>query len=336
MSPKHNVFVLDKEGNPLTPTTNTKARKLMKGKQAEPIWNKFGYMGIKMLVETRKETPKTALGVDLGTKFEGYVVVVGKENNLAVHWKLPDKYKIVKKIKERSQLRRSRRWRKCRRGLKKKHIMWKKGSIAPSQKVMIQSKLKAITEFFKCYPIDAVALEDIRFIHKYQWWGKDFSTVELGKYIIFDWIKKKAVLKLRKGSQTASCRTKYGYKKSSDKSAEVFNSHCSDALAIATDIYAQQHIEQGKFIVVDDRYRPIRRKLYKLQFDKWHIRRPYSTGNFLGVRKGTICEYGQICGGFGNHYSIYPYKLREGNEKRIRRVNISWFSHKFKSIEVGY
>ena len=57
----HNVFVLGIDGNPLTPTTNSKSRKLMKGKQAKPVWNKFSQFGIQMLVDTRKETPKTIL-----------------------------------------------------------------------------------------------------------------------------------------------------------------------------------------------------------------------------------------------------------------------------------
>jgi hypothetical protein len=53
----HNVFVLDKEGNPLTPTKPAKAKKLMKAGVAKPVWNKFGQFGIQMLVDTRKETP---------------------------------------------------------------------------------------------------------------------------------------------------------------------------------------------------------------------------------------------------------------------------------------
>ncbi|MDD5098713.1 MAG: RRXRR domain-containing protein, partial [Candidatus Pacebacteria bacterium] len=79
---KHEVFVLGVDGKPLTPTTNAKARKLLKGTQAKPIWNKFGKFGSQMLKETRKSVPKTVLGVDFGTKFEEHSIVTGKENNL--------------------------------------------------------------------------------------------------------------------------------------------------------------------------------------------------------------------------------------------------------------
>src|SRR3990167_7492282 len=109
------VFVLGKDGKPLTPCKASKARKLMEGKQAKPVWNKFGEFGIQMLVETRKETPKTVLGCDFGTKFEGYSVIIGRENNLNVMLKLPDKKKLVKKLDERRRMRRARRFRNCRR-----------------------------------------------------------------------------------------------------------------------------------------------------------------------------------------------------------------------------
>ena len=109
VSPKHNVFVLSCEGKPLTPTTNARARKLMRDNKAKPVWNKFNQFGIQMLVDTGKITPKTAFGIDFGTKFEGYSIVTGKENNLNVMWKLLDKKKLVKKLEGRRILRRSKR-----------------------------------------------------------------------------------------------------------------------------------------------------------------------------------------------------------------------------------
>ena len=330
MSPKHSVFVLDKEGKPLTPTKPSKARKLIEGKVAKPVWNKFGCMGIQMLVDTRKEKPKTALGVDFGTKFEGYAVAVGKENSLSVMWKLPDKKKIVGKLEERSDLRRARRGRNCRRRECRFDNRGREGFLAPSQKVIVQSRLKAIGEFFKCYPIDAVAMEDVRFNHRDKRWGKNFSTVEIGKARINNWIRQRAGLEMFSGTDTGRYREIYGYKKSHSKSAEVFNAHCSDALAIATDLYAQEHISKGRFIVADDTYRPVRRRLHDTQYSKGYIRYPYSAGNFKGVRKGTVCNHGQICGGTGNRFFI-----RNQENKRIGRTHLSWLSHRFKTHEVS-
>src|SRR5256885_1208653 len=114
MSPNHSVFVLAVDGQPLTPTTPTKARKLLRAGVAKKAWSKFGTFGIQMNVPTRTQTPDTSLGVDQGTKFEGYAVVCGNENSLSLKLDLPDKSKIVKKLEERRQLRRARRFRKCR------------------------------------------------------------------------------------------------------------------------------------------------------------------------------------------------------------------------------
>ena len=332
MSAKHNVFVMGVDGKPLTPTTNTKARKLMEGKQAKPVWNKFSRFGIQLLVETRKETPKTVLGVDFGTKFEGYAVTVGRENNLSVMWKLPDKKKLVRKLKERRILRRARRQRNCRRREARFDNRERKGFIAPSQLMMVNSRLKCLNEFFNCYPIDTVALEDVRFNHRDKRWGKNFSTIEVGKKKMNDWIRQRAGLQMFSGMDTRAFREDYGYKKSRTKNAEIFNSHCSDALAIATDIYAKEHIEEGELVIVDDIYRYVRRKLHDTQPAEGGVRDKYSSGNFRGIRKGTMCNFGQVCGGIKEKI-IRTYVW---NNKRLSKNynKIDWLSHNFKTNEV--
>ena len=88
--------------------------------------------------------------------------------------------------------------------------------------------------------------------------------------------------------------------------------------------------------VVDDTYRPTRRRLHDTQPKKGNIREKYSTGSFKGIRKGTICEFGQIVGGTGNQLKILPIERREESEKRISKsINkINWLSHSFKFKEV--
>ena len=160
------VFVLGVDGKPLTPCKHKRARLLMKQNKAKPVWNKFGEFGIKMLEETGSETAEIILGIDNGTKFEGYSIIVDKTNNFNVMWKLPDKQKLVKKLEERSRLRRARRQRNCRRREARFNNRSKDGFIAPSQLQVVQSRLKAITELFKSYPISKVAFEDVKFNHR--------------------------------------------------------------------------------------------------------------------------------------------------------------------------
>lgn len=329
----HNVFVLDINGYPLTPTTNSKARRLMNGKQAKPVWNKFNQFGIQMIVTTRKDKPKAVLGIDFGTKFEGYTIVTGKENNLAVMWKLPDKKKLVRKLEERRRLRRARRFRNCRRRECRFNNREKKGFIAPSQKQIIYSRLKCMNEFFKCYPINEVAIEDVRFNHRDNEYGKNFSTIEVGKKKIFDWVRIRASLQLYSGYDTPKLREEYSYKKSSKKDAEIFESHCSDALSLATDLTTKNHIDYGNLIIVDDTYRPVRRRLHDTQFAKGSVRRRYSSGNFKGIQKGAICELGVMAGGTKKYAFIYNW-----NNKRVGKSldKIKWLSHHFKTKNGGF
>jgi hypothetical protein len=338
MSPNR-VFVLSESGKPLTPCKPSKARRLLEGKVAKPIWNKFGLFGIQMLVKTREYTPKTVLGVDNGTKFEGYSVVSEKENNLNVMWKLPDKKTIVRKLIERRQLRRAKRWRNCRRREARFDNRKREGFIAPSQLVIVNSRLKCLKELFTCYPISKVGIEDVRFNHRDKRWGKNFSTVEIGKTMIKDFLINRVGREnylTFDGFETKDLREKKGLKKSTNKSAEHFHSHCVDSFAIASEIVNNPN-HRDNILIVDDTYRPTRRRLHDTQPSKGGIRERYSTGNFMGIRKGSICEFGQIVGGTKNNLWI-----RDQENKRIGRTSakISWLSHRFKvaihpPIEIG-
>ena len=324
------VFVLGVDGKPLTPCKQSKAKKLLKGKQAKPIWNKFGQFGIQMIVETNNQTPETILGIDNGTKFEGYSIVSEKENNVNVMWLLPNKKTLVKKLKERRILRRARRQRNCRRREARFNNRSREGFIAPSQLQIVQSRLKAIKEFFKSYPISKVAFEDVKFNHRDKKWGKNFSTIEIGKTMIKNFIVNKIGRKNLisfDGYETYNIRNAKGLKKSSDKSVENFNSHCVDSFVIASEL-VECNTPQKEIIVIDDTYRPVRRKLHYTQFSKGGGKRDkYSTGNFKGVRKGSICNFGQVVGGTKN--TIY---IRDNNNKRLGRSlkKIDWYSKHFK------
>jgi hypothetical protein len=326
------VFVLGWDGEPLTPTTNTKARKLMKGGAAKPVWNKFGQMGVQLLVGTRKEVPMMALGVDLGTKFEGYSVVSEKMNNLNVMWKLPDKKKIVRKLTERRVLRRARRHRMLRSRSKRVDNRERKGFIAPSQNVIVQSRLKAMQEIFRCYPIQKVALEDVTFNHAKKRYGANFSTMELGKTKLYGFLREKVGndnLVLFQGNETYAMRKAGKLKKTAIKSAEKFSSHCVDSFAIAREVIGTEVAPRYTLISVDDSYRPVRRKLHYAQPAKEGVRKRYSTGNFKGIRKGSICQFGQIVGGTKNwiYYRDFTKVLQKG--KVLSKLG--WVSKRFKA-----
>ena len=329
------VFVLGKDGKPLTPCKKSKARKLMEGKQAKPVWNKFGEFGIQLLVDTRKEIPKTVLGCDFGTKFEGYSVLSGTENLLNVMLKLPEKNKLVNKLKKRRILRRGRRFRNCRRRETRFDNRRKNNFIAPSQQQIINSRIKCILELFKCYSFDIVALEDIKFNHRDKHYGKNFSTMEIGKKKLYDYIRTKVGtenLILFSGYDTKEFREKKNLKKSKNKSAKKFSSHCVDSFVIANELLSAK--PNKNLIYVDDNYRCIRRRLHDSQFAEGGIRANFSVGNFKGIRKGTICEFGQIVGGTKEQIWYQDFEMR-GKRKIYQKgkmlKKVSWLSHKYKS-----
>ena len=330
MSGTHTVFVLGIDGKPLTPTTPAKARKLLTVGVAKRVWSKFGTFGIQMREETRQETPLTTLGYDPGSKFEGYAVVCDEENIVSVKLDLPVKDNIVKKLEKRHTLRRSRRYRKCRRRPARFHNRVRAGFIAPSQRVIVQSRLKVLRAFFAIYPINRVGLEDVRFNHAKQRWGRHFSTAEIGKRRLLEFLQGYgAQISLFQGFETQALREGYGYHKTAKKAANTFTAHCTDALALACSVGPGQPVEPGMFLIVDDTYRPVRRKLQDEEPAKGGRREKYSRGTVFGIQKGRLIgtrngKKGQLCGEYKGGFRYY-----DQYGKRQNSTKLSWISTQF-------
>ena len=327
--PVHSVCVLDPDGEPLTPTTPAKARKLLRGGVAQPVWSKFGTFGIQLLVSTRRETPRVALGVDHGTKFEGYSVVVDRENSLNVKLDLPDKKKILKKLEERSAMRRARRSRKCRRRPCRSKNRSRLDFLAPSQKVLVDSRLKVLGELCRVYPVNVAGVEDVRFNHAAKRWGANFSTVEIGKARLRQFYLDRGINATEyEGHETAEIRQGFGYRKIKDKGADRFESHCCDSLALACAVGTGEAIEPGPFLAIDGTYRSVRRQLHDARPTKGGKRDRYSTGVVSGLRKGLSVgtKYGpsRLCGATGE--SFY-YHDPSGKRRLTRRLD--WICSEF-------
>lgn len=338
------VFVIGVDEKPLTPCTPKRARKMMEKGKAKPTWNKFGDFGIQLLQEpNNKETTKVVLGIDNGTKFEGYSIIAGNLNLFNVMWKLPDKKKLVSKLDERRRMRRARRYRNCRRRQARFLNRSRKGFIAPSQLQVVQSRLKAIKELFKCYPISKLAFEDVKFNHRDKRYGSNFSTIEIGKTMIKNYISNKigrANLISFDGHETYRLREKYGLKKTSDKSKQNFYTHCVDSFVIAMEVMNGATFLNENITYVDDSYRPIKRRLHDTQFSKGGIRYKFSSGKFQGISKGCIIGnennrwLGQLVGGTKDNCWYQDFELQSNGRKIYQKgksiKNIGWISHCFK------
>lgn len=333
---KHSVFVLGKDGQPLTPTTPAKARKMLRAGVAVKTWSKFGTFGVQMLEATRSETPDTVIGNDWGSKFDGYSIVVENENPINTMLILPNKKVIVKKLTERRILRRARRHRNCRRRPARFDNRVRRDWLAPSQAVLVNSRLKVIRELCRIYPVSDAAIEDVRFNHARHRWGANFSTVEIGKTRLREFFKDRNIQIFEyRGFETKEFRQKYGYRKTAIKNAEKFTAHCSDSLAIAVNVSAGKHIAPGMFLVVDDSYRPKRRRLHDTQPAKGGVRETYSHGTVFGLRKGLLIgsvknKPAQLCGEYKGGYRFYDAQGKRGSVKKV-----SWISTNFVTRRTG-
>jgi len=361
------LFVLSCFGKPLMPCKPQKARKLLQGKVAKVMWNKFGMMGIQMLFPTAENLQKTVFAIDGGTKFEGVSLIIGKENLLNVMWLLPNKKTITQKLDKRRELRRARRWRNCRRRQARfDNRVRSSGWIAPSQLVVVNSRLKLIKEFFRCYPISIVGFEDVKFNHRDKHYGKNFSTMEIGKTKIKNYLKSFVGENIVyfNGYETQDVRKKLNLPKVNDKSAQKFSSHCVDSFCMAVNIINDYSITPNRsIIIVDDTYRSQRRKLFdsepasgnyleklKQSYLKGNFSgkikaggyfAKYSEGNFKSIRKGSMSNVGQIIGGTKNTLYVKEFDemINSKGKKVLQRTiplkNVIWYSKQFKTKFIG-
>src|SRR5262249_15234245 len=192
---------------------------------------------------------------------------------------LPQKKSIIKKVTERRALRRARRFRRCRRRPCRSDNRSRKDFLAPSQGVIVAARLKILGALCRIYPVTVAGVEDVGFNHAQHRWGANFSTVEIGKAKIRDFFERHHVNVVDyQGHETRDLRIQYGYRKTAEKSADRFEAHCSDSLTLACAVGTGRRIEPGRFLVVDDTYRAVRRRLHDTQPARGGIRAAYSRG----------------------------------------------------------
>lgn len=126
------VPVLDANKLPLMPCDEKRARKLMEKGQAIAFWQK-GIFCIKLLKEpSQREFQPIVLGVDPGSKREGYSVLTETKVVINITTNTPDW--VSKHVEARRMLRRGRRSRKTpyRASRQNRATLRRKGRIPPS------------------------------------------------------------------------------------------------------------------------------------------------------------------------------------------------------------
>ena len=156
------VYVKSVDGKALMPTSNAKARKLLKQKKAKVV--SLRPFVIKLTYKTKTEyTQKLHLGIDSGYSNIGFSVIDAKQEYIA------GEVKLLEGMKDRLCAKRS--YRRVRRSrLRYRKPRWnnrvkskKKGWLAPSLKHKLDTHIKFIDELKGILPIGKITIEVANF-----------------------------------------------------------------------------------------------------------------------------------------------------------------------------
>ena len=241
--------------------------------QAKPYWQK-GIFCIMLLKEpSARNYQPIALGVDPGSKREGYTVAT--EKSVVINITTDTKDWVKKHVETRRNLRRARRqrntpYRKCRLNRR-----INQNSIPPSIKTKWETRLQMIKYLISIIPITIVNVEDIKAktIEGQDKKNKSFSPLEVGKNWFYAEVEKLGVkLILTKGYDTKTARDARGFSKTKDKLDWIWGAHNVDSHILCE-------------LALKKEVRPYL-GIWKIQFTEYQ-RRVLHLQNFKKSKKGS-------------------------------------------------
>lgn len=196
-------------------------------------------------------------------------------------------------VEVRRNMRRARRHRKLRRRPARfDNRLRNTKRLPPSTKARWQSKLNILKQLAKVIPRTDVCVEDVQATTRpgSRRWNSNFSPIEVGKLWFYQSIKDLGFrLWLKSGFDTKMLRDSFGFKKTSDKAKECFESHAVDSWCLAASITGAKEPYTGLYV-----WEPIRlhrRQLHRFEPDVGGIRKPYGGTRSLGYSRGTLVRH---------------------------------------------
>lgn len=282
------VPVVDSQKNPLMPTSNWRANKLIaKGRALRRFKNGIFY--IQLVDRVGGEVQEVACGIDPGSKREGFTVKSEKHTFLnvlseAVDW-------VKDSMRTRMQMRRARRfrntpYRQCRlnRSIE---------GLPPSTRARWGAKLRIVNILKRLFPVSAFVVEDIKAVTKNggNKWNKNFSPLEVGKRWFYSALEKLGRVILKQGWETFEMRKELQLKKSSAKLADTFEAHNVDSWVL-TNSWVGGHIKPDNTSLI--KFIPLqfhRRQLHVMRFMKRGVRKNYGGTMSLGLKRGSLVKH---------------------------------------------
>ena len=332
------VPVKTKDGERLMPMPPARVRKLIKRREATPYFDN-GIYCIRLNKEPlERETQEIAVGVDPGSKKEGFTVK--SESHTYLNVQADAHNEVGKKVEKRRELRRGRRSRKCPNRKNRTNRLANKERIPAGTRARWEWKLRILEWLSKMFPITHVCIEDIkaRTIQRAKKWNQSFSPLEAGKQWFYTEVKKHWELHTLQGYETKEIRDRLGLQKSSKKLAETFEAHCVDSWCLAYHTIGGKDIPDNTFIFCISPI-PIRRcQLHRQNPQKGGKRPRYGGTTWNGLIKNTLVKHIKQgltrISGFGKKgialYSLEGKRLCQNAKaqdfKVLTRLNFNYWS----------
>jgi hypothetical protein len=285
------VPVVDQNQHPLMPTTPARAKRWIMSGKATAFW-KGGIWCVRLNVEpSAREIQPIAVGIDPGSKREGYSVLSAAHTYLNIQAEARDGVKEAEKASTR--MRRTRRGRKTPCRQPRQNRKQSKRKLPPSTKARWQWKVRLARFLCQLFPVSVFVVEDVAAMTKKgkRRWNTSFSPLEVGKHWFYEEISKLAPLQIRQGYETKALREQLGFKKTSKKLAEVWEAHCVDAWCLAYSSVGGSTAPDNRRLVCIAPLNWHRRQLHRFKPEKGGKRKPYGGTLSLGIKRGTLITH---------------------------------------------
>lgn len=286
------VPVVDKDNKPLMPTKPSRARRWIKEGKATPFW-RCGIFCVRLNIEpTATEYQEVAVGIDPGSKREGFSVKSKAHTFLNLQTSTPDWIKDAVNVRKVMRLSRRRKRTPYRQPRWNRAGGLSKGNLPPSTLARWQWKLRIAVWLAKMFPISRFVVEDIK-AHTFggRKWNASFSPLQCGKSWLYSRLRKTAPVELKQGWETKGLRDAAGLKKIANKLSESFFAHAVDSWVLAN-FWTGGHVKPNNVdMLIVDPLRFHRRQLHAICPSKGGIRRPYGSTRSLDLKRGSLVKH---------------------------------------------
>jgi hypothetical protein len=327
------VPVVDFDRKPLMPTTPSRARRMIKTREATPFFRKSVFCIRLNREPSARETQDIVLGIDPGSKKEGYTVK--SEAHTFLNITADAKTDVKDKMETRRMMRNQRRQRKTPYRKSRFNRSRRKGFIAPSTKARWDWKLSIINVLRQIFPINNIIVEDIcaKTLKGKKKWNKSFSPLEVGKKYFYDTIKSLGIkLSLFQGYETYNLRNSLGLKKTSKKLERSFNAHCVDSWVMCYSVVGGNKVPDNIQVIYIAPIMSFRRQLHVLIPIKGNIRKRFGGTRSMGFKKGSLVKHNKygfcyVGGSSKGKVSVHSLKTGERLHQGVHIKDLTFKSY---------